>query len=68
MLDKQFYNSKGELTPYALACGYIQKHYDNNQTVTLWREGNIYHVRHFNHKTVEWYIDTCFERCKQADK
>lgn len=68
MLDSQFYNKKGELTKYALACGYIQKFYDNNQTVTLWMEHNTLHVRHFNHKTIEWYLDKCFDTLTDARK
>lgn len=68
MLDSQFYNKKGELTRYALACGYIMKHYDNNQSVTLWMEHNTLHVRHFNHKTVEWYLDKCYDTLAEARK
>ena len=53
MLDKKFYNSKGELTKYALACGYIQQCEFKGMTLTLWRESNCIHVRQFNHLTNE---------------
>lgn len=68
MLDKQFYTSKGRLTHYALACGYIEKFYDNNQTITLWMEHNTLHVRHFDHKKVVWYLDKCYDTLTEARK
>lgn len=44
-------DAKGNLTPYALACGYIEQvespghTVTSGKTVTLWREGACYHVR-----------------------
>lgn len=67
-VNKPFYNSKGELTPYGLACGYVQKYEHLKQSVTLWREGGVYHVRRHNHlhnKRVFW--DT-FEKLTDARK
>lgn len=68
MLDSQFYTKRGRLTSYALACGYIEKHYDNSQSVTLWYEGSVYHVRHFDHKLIKWYLDSCYETLTEARK
>jgi hypothetical protein len=65
---KQFYNSKGELTAYGLACGYIEKYEALQQSLTLWREGGIYHVRrhnHFHNKRVFW---VSFEKLTDARK
>lgn len=36
----------GDLTHYALACGYIQQFEQDDKRVTLWHEGGpVYHVR-----------------------
>ena len=64
----EFYNAKGELTSYGLSCGYIQKHENLMQTITLWKEGGVYHVRRHNHmhnKRVMW--DT-FDTLTEARK
>lgn len=51
MSDTRFTNKDGSLTGYALACGYIERktYYSRNgeayTQVSLWREGNVYHVR-----------------------
>lgn len=46
MQDK-FHTAKGELTTYALACGYIERIDRGEHSVTLWHEGGpCYHVRH----------------------
>ena len=39
--DSRFFTRAGWLTPYALACGYQESFAD----VTLWAEGDSYHVR-----------------------
>ena len=67
-VNKPFYNAKGELTPYGLACGYIQRYERLQQSITLWREGGVYHVRrhnHFHNKRVNWET---FERLTDARK
>ena len=58
MRDK-FRNKNGDLTHYALACGYIQI-FDPTDTMrlTLWHEGNVFHIRlfeHSEHKRVFWH-------------
>lgn len=40
-----FATKRGELTEYALGCGYIQRREVNEILVTLWREHGVYHVR-----------------------
>lgn len=47
MKDK-FRNSKGELTHYALACGYIQQEDYKGIITTLWIEHGAIHVRQTN--------------------
>lgn len=41
----------GKLTSYGLACGYVEKWRTigtRDITVTLWKEGGVYHVRSHN--------------------
>jgi hypothetical protein len=40
-----FYTRRGQLTAYALACGYLER----RGAFTLWREHGVYHVRGFGH-------------------
>ena len=57
MVNK-FEKSNGDLTVYALACGYVQTKGVNNTQIALWREGGpAYHVRihDFNtHERIFW--------------
>ena len=73
--DRMFYTESGWLTPYALACGYIEEHNRDNIWTSLWHEGCVYHVRqhdHNEHKRIFWdSFDTLTEarrRYKQAIK
>lgn len=54
----KIYNSKKQLTAYALACGYIsRRELGNGIEDTLWHEHGVYHVRRhdFKHnKRVAW--------------
>lgn len=64
----EFYTKKGQLTRYGLACGYIHKYEHLQQTVTLWMEGGVYHVRRYNHfhnKRVFW---DSFDKLSDARK
>jgi len=66
--EKPFYNKKGELTSYGLACGYIEQFEHLQQRVTLWKEHNAYHVRRhnfFRNKRVFW---DSFETLTEARK
>ena len=57
-----FFTKNGELTSYALACGYVKEwHLTRNDVkivrVSLWREHNAYHVRSHNLATstrIKW--------------
>jgi hypothetical protein len=50
-----FTNAKGRLTPYALACGYVEKRFlkgFTDATVTLWHEGGPgFHIRAHDSET-----------------
>ena len=48
-----FYNGKGQLTKYGLACGYIEKFEGMGQSVELYMESGCIHVRQFNHVRVK---------------
>lgn len=41
----RFFTKRGRLTPFALACGYVEKKTVGGVEVTLWMEHNAYHVR-----------------------
>lgn len=43
----RFYTRAGWLTPYALACGYIEEKYYGPVWITLYRDG-AYHVRAYD--------------------
>ncbi len=45
--QSKFKTANGELSTYALACGYIERIETPEHSVTLWHEGGpCYHVRH----------------------
>lgn len=44
-----FYTKSGELTPYALSCGYLQRHNGGERWVSLYREHSHYHVMSGKH-------------------
>lgn len=47
----------GRLTPYALACGYVERRSSGSVETELWREHEVYHVRqhdHGEHRRVMW--------------
>lgn len=49
-MKPKFYNKKGQLTRYALACGYIERIDKNNIILELWTEGGpLIHVKAFDH-------------------
>lgn len=66
MKDPKFYNSDGSLTGYALACGYVEKDETETTTKQLYREHNVYHVRHGAKGTqLQWET---FDTLKEARK
>lgn len=40
-----FYTEEGYLTPYGLACGYIENDFNKGIDTCLWKEHGKYHVR-----------------------
>lgn len=61
-----FHTKRGQLTPYALGCGYIEKHEREGVTIQLWKEHSTYHVRsHTNGKRIGWDV---FARLGEARK
>lgn len=64
----EFYNKKGRLTRYALACGYIERFEEMGNSVTLWMEHGCIHVRqhsHIHNKRIFW---ESFENLNEARK
>lgn len=60
-------NSKGRLTSYGLACGYIERYELGEYSVQLWHEGACFHVR--LHSTYDGRIFwDSFERLSDARK
>lgn len=53
MSESKFYTKKGLLTPYGLACGYIEKSEINGRVKQLYREHDCYHVQLFDHNTMQ---------------
>lgn len=52
----KFKTKAGRLTPYALACGYIEKKDNNGVETTLFLDGG-YHVKQYdfnNHNRIFW--------------
>ena len=43
-MDK-FRTKSGRLTPYALACGYIERKETKTRRLELWHEGACFHVK-----------------------
>ncbi len=46
----RFYTKDGWLTPYALACGYMEEKYYGSVQVTLLYRHSVYHVRAYDHE------------------
>lgn len=67
----KFYTKSGWLTPYALACGYIeQKEYGSVQiTLSMPSPGaGLYHVKAYDFKAHEWRFWETFTRLTDARK
>lgn len=69
-MNSKFRTKTGRLTPYALACGYVEQCESPSAVrLTLWHEGGpCYHVRahdHANHKRLFW---DSFESLSEARK
>jgi hypothetical protein len=67
-MNDKFKTKTGRLTPYALACGYIERKENDNLRLDLWHEGACFHVRAHdfaNHARIFW---ESFESLTQARK
>ena len=64
-----FRTKRGDLTRFALACGYVQKEEINNVRVALFHEGGPhYHVRAHNldtHSLLFWKSSSKLTKCRQ---
>lgn len=63
----KFHTTKGRLTPYALACGYIEQKERDGIRTTLWHEGGpCFHVRQHDHNTGTRLFWDSFESLPKA--
>lgn len=46
----RFHDKRGQLTPYALACGYVQSYSRDDIATRLDHEGSVFHVRTHDHR------------------
>lgn len=65
MKDK-FKNKSGSLTPYAFACGHIERKKRGDVEVDLYRDGAVWHVT--AHNEAGRYVWECFDFLTQARK
>lgn len=69
-----FKTKTGRLTPYALACGYVELYETKpretrGESLTLWHEGGpLYHVRQHNHDNGKRIFWDSFEKLSEARK
>jgi hypothetical protein len=61
--QSRFHNKAGNLTPYAFACGYVERYASGEDRLTLSREPNDWHVKGFIAGKHVWEI---FEKLKDA--
>lgn len=68
--DPRFYTASNRLTPYALACGYVETIEHKGHTLTLWQDGGCigYHVRQHDHNTGKRIFWDCPHTLSQARK
>lgn len=67
MTDK-FRTKAGRLTPYALACGYIERKETEALRLDLWHEGACFHVRAHDFASHDRLFWECFDTLTQARK
>jgi hypothetical protein len=66
--EPKFYDTKGQLTSYALACGYCEKQEQGEKRKTLYREHNTYTVFAFFGEGAYNTIKLCFDTLSEARK
>ena len=64
-MDK-FKTKAGRLTPYALACGYIEEKETAAARVQLWGDSGIYHVKAFDYQERKRVCWECFHTLAKA--
>jgi hypothetical protein len=64
----RIYNKNGELARYGLVCGYVQKYKSGGQELSLWFEGNTFHVREFSHNEGKRVVGENFDKLSEARK
>ncbi len=65
-LHPKFRDRSGRLTPYALACGYVEQDEHEGIRTTLWLEHGCLHVRQHDHSRGERIFWKCPENLKEA--
>ena len=81
MKNPKFFTSRGWLTNYALACGYIETQEEEvinhgftdhpnfeGVSVSMWLEGSVYHIRVHNFTEVKRVLWECKETLPEARK
>jgi len=69
MSSPVFKTKSGQLTPYALACGYIEQFEFKNVHVNLWHEGGpVYQVRQHDFNKSERIFWDSFTKLTDARK
>lgn len=58
----------GRLTNYGLSCGYMERRYSGELRITLWKEGEGFHVRGVNRLTGKRDFWLTFDKLSDARK
>lgn len=58
-----FTNKTGQLTDYALSCGYVESYTTKSFRVVLSKEHNTYHVKNTSNQNRVWL---CFDKLSEA--
>lgn len=61
-----FRTKAGRLTPWAFACGYLEQVDRDGRRITLWAEGDCYHVRAHDFDTHTRLFWRSYERLTEA--
>lgn len=62
----RFYTKEGWLTPYALACGYIEQKDYGPVRISLFRDGYAYYVKAYDHEQKIWCFLEAFRTLTEA--
>jgi len=62
----RFYTKDGQLTSYALACGYVEQKNYGPIRITLFKDGGCYHVRAYDHDQKIRYFWEVFRTLTEA--